>query len=307
MEFAALQCPAIDGIKRPFVLALEMLDNVLKKPYRSQAAVLLAAVPTVFQVHLLALVGLVTVLLSVVERHHTALDLVLDRIVRPSQMLGYAVNRPAIFQSNFNFVSFFTQKVLTFSMFCGIIGIVHSDDPFGIVVSATSILPQNRYYGYSFLKTNYCNFILQRANEEKIEANSKEQKRKFALWIKESTLDLTKQYREQADCKSQSEFIEKAIRFYVEYLAMENCSYIVPNIITSTLKDITKESDNRQGRLLFKIAVELSMLANIIAGERKFPPHQIADLRAECINEVKRLNGTLTFEEAVEWQNSYSR
>ena len=53
-------------------------------------------------------------------------------------------------------------------------------------------------------------------NEEKIEANSKEQKRKFALWIKESTLDLTKQYREQADCKSQSEFIEKAIRFYVE-------------------------------------------------------------------------------------------
>ena len=144
-------------------------------------------------------------------------------------------------------------------------------------------------------------------NEEKIEANSKEQKRKFALWIKESTLDLTKQYREQADCKSQREFIEKAIRFYVEYLAMENCSDIVPNIITSTLKDITKESDNRQGRLLFKIAVELSMLANIIAGERKFPPHQIADLRAECINEVKRLNGTLTFEEAVEWQNSYSR
>lgn len=64
---------------------------------------------------------------------------------------------------------------------------------------------------------------------------------------------------------------------------------------------------SEEGRLLFKIAVELSMLANIIAGERKFPPHQIADLRAECINEVKRLNGMLTFEEAVEWQNSYSR
>ena len=48
-------------------------------------------------------------------------------------------------------------------------------------------------------------------------------------------------------------------------------------------------------------------IENIIAGERKFPPHQVVDLRAECINEVKRLNGTLTFEEAVEWQNSYSR
>ena len=53
-------------------------------------------------------------------------------------------------------------------MFCGIIGIVHSDDPFRIVVLANSILPQNRYYGYSFLKTYYCNFILQRAKEKKL-------------------------------------------------------------------------------------------------------------------------------------------
>ena len=49
-------------------------------------------------------------------------------------MLGNAVDRPPILQTNFNFVSFFAQKVLTFSVFCGIIGIVHSDDPFGIVV-----------------------------------------------------------------------------------------------------------------------------------------------------------------------------
>ena len=37
-------------------------------------------------------------------------------------------------------------------MFCGIIDIVHSDDSFRIVVSATPILSQNSYYGYSFLK-----------------------------------------------------------------------------------------------------------------------------------------------------------
>ena len=134
MEFSALQCPAITGVKGPFVVTLEMLNDVLKKPYRSQAAVLLAAVPTVFQVYLLALVGLVAVLFPIVERHHTARDLILDGVVRTSQMLGYAVNRPTIFQSNLDFVPFFAQKVLTFSVFCGIIGIVHSDDPFGIVV-----------------------------------------------------------------------------------------------------------------------------------------------------------------------------
>ena len=151
-ELTAFKGLALTGVERPFVITLEMLDDVLKKPYRSQATVLLAAVSAFSQIHLLALVGLVTVLFAIVERHGSTLDLVLDRIVRPPQMLGYAVGRPAVFQSNFNFVSFFAQKVLTFSMFCGIIGTVHSDDPFGIVVSATSILPQNRYYGYSFFE-----------------------------------------------------------------------------------------------------------------------------------------------------------
>jgi len=50
-ELAVRQCLAITGIKRPFVFALEMLDDVLKKPYRSQATVLLAAVSAVFQIH----------------------------------------------------------------------------------------------------------------------------------------------------------------------------------------------------------------------------------------------------------------
>ena len=134
MEFSALQCPAITGVKGPFVVTLEMLNDVLKKPYRSQAAVLLAAVSAVLQIHLLPLVGLVTVLLPIVERHHTTHDLILDCIVRPSQMLGDSVDRPAVFQSNLDLGPFFAQKMLTFSVFCGIIGIVHSDDPFGIVV-----------------------------------------------------------------------------------------------------------------------------------------------------------------------------
>ena len=50
--------------------------------------------------------------------------------------------------------------MLTFSVFCGIIGIVHSDDPFELMFGY-SILLQIRYYGYLFLKTLYCNFILQ--------------------------------------------------------------------------------------------------------------------------------------------------
>ena len=55
-EFSAFKSLAIAGVKRPFVLTLEMLYDILKESYRCQAAVLLAAVSAVFQVHLLALV-----------------------------------------------------------------------------------------------------------------------------------------------------------------------------------------------------------------------------------------------------------
>ena len=45
--------------------------------------------------------------------------------------------------------------------------------------------------------------------------NRKEVKRKFALWIKESTLDMVQNIYKEDNCSSRSEFIEKAIIFYV--------------------------------------------------------------------------------------------
>lgn len=110
-----------------------MLHDVLKKANGSQTTVLFTAVFAVFQINPLAFVCFVTLNLTVVERHGSTLDLVLDGVVRSSQMLGNAVDRLSILATNFNFVSFFAQKMLIFSVFCGIIGIVHSDDPFELV------------------------------------------------------------------------------------------------------------------------------------------------------------------------------
>lgn len=81
----------------------------------------------------------------------------------------------------------------------------------------------------------------------------KEPKRKFALWVKESSLELVRKLYKEDNCSSQSEFIEKAILFYAGYLsAEENRSYL-PNVVTSTLKSIVAESDNRQNRMLLSL------------------------------------------------------
>ena len=130
--------------------------------------------------------------------------------------------------------------------------------------------------------------------------NRKEVKRKFALWIKESTLDMVQNIYKEDNCSSRSEFIEKAIIFYVGYLSSNDNSQYLPNVVTSTLKSIVAESDNRMSRLIFKLAVELAMTMNIIASSQD--KMTLTKLRGECVKEVKRLNGSFSFDDAYDWQ-----
>lgn len=126
---------------------------------------------------------------------------------------------------------------------------------------------------------------------------------RFALYTDEATLDLVEQNYKEDGCGCKSEYISKAIHYYAELHSLKDCSNVIPDIITSTLKDITRESDNRQGRLLFKIAVELTILQNIMAATNNIDVAQLDRVRAICVNEVKKLNGIISFDEAVRWQS----
>ncbi len=132
--------------------------------------------------------------------------------------------------------------------------------------------------------------------------NRKETKRKFALWIKESSLDLVKKLHKDNNCSSQSEFIEKAILFYAGYLSTEDNKSYLPNVVTSTLKGIVAESDNRMSRMLFKLSVEMAVMMNVLASMQDIDKLSLERLRGECVKEVKRLNGNFSFSDAVDWQ-----
>lgn len=127
-------------------------------------------------------------------------------------------------------------------------------------------------------------------------------KRKFALWAKESTLELAKKHYKADNCSSQSEFIEKAIVFYAGYLSAEDNRAYLPSMIVSTLKGIVAESEHKQGRALFKLAVEMAIMMNLIAAKFDVDELMLERLRGACVAEVKRLNGNFTFEDALNWQ-----
>lgn len=129
-----------------------------------------------------------------------------------------------------------------------------------------------------------------------------ENKKKFALWVYPETLEnVGKIYRED-NCVSKSEFIEKAINFYIGYLTSKDNSAYLPQVVISTLKSIVAESDNKQNRMMFKFAVELAILQNLVAASQDIDSLSLERLRGECVKEVKRLNGGFSFEDALSWQ-----
>jgi hypothetical protein len=127
-------------------------------------------------------------------------------------------------------------------------------------------------------------------------------KEKFLLWAHPETLELVKNNYKKAECKSQSQYIERAIQYYTGRVTAEDDNSYLPVAMLSNMKAISDESDNRISRLLFKFAVEQAMLMNIIAASHGIDKVTLEKLRVECIKEVKRLNGSFDFQKALEWQ-----
>lgn len=129
-----------------------------------------------------------------------------------------------------------------------------------------------------------------------------QEKKKFVLWAYPDTLDkVTELYREDS-CRTKSAFIEKAIRYYVGHLIAKDDTSYLPNAFLSNMEGLVIDSEHRISRNLFKIAVEMAMMMNILASMQDIDPISLQRLRGECVWEVKRLNGNFTFEDAVEWQ-----
>ena len=129
-----------------------------------------------------------------------------------------------------------------------------------------------------------------------------DKKNKFALYIHDSVLDIARQWYERDNCSSMREFIEKAVQFYGGYVASEHNPNYFPNIVISTMKAVMRDSENRQNRNLFRIAVELGMLMNVMAATHDIDKDALDKLRGDCIEEIKRINGTLSIDTAVKWQ-----
>jgi len=131
----------------------------------------------------------------------------------------------------------------------------------------------------------------------------RETKIQMPLWIYPSTEEHIENMYEADNCKSPSEFIEKAIIFYIGFLKQEKNVNYLSSRITSSVEAVVHGAEQRLGRNLFKIAVEVGKLAHTVAAANDVDDDTLRELHDMCVDEVRHINGVIDFESAVKFQN----
>ena len=127
-------------------------------------------------------------------------------------------------------------------------------------------------------------------------------KKRTAVWLYPETIEKMDSLLEGDNCKSRSEFIDKALNFYMGYLVSEDTTGYLSKILISAMQGIMKETENRNANNLFRLSVEMSMMMNILAAGLEISDEELRSLRGRCVQQVKKTRGKVSMEEAIKFQ-----
>lgn len=117
--------------------------------------------------------------------------------------------------------------------------------------------------------------------------------------IEQEVVDKLEKHYKDDGSRSKSEFVERAINFYCGYVTAENYREFFPKVVLSTIQGTLDSFENRMATLLFKMAVELSVLNRVTAATVDVEELNLTRLRGRCVDDVKRINGCISFDQAV--------
>ena len=82
----------------------------------------------------------------------------------------------------------------------------------------------------------------------------------------------------------------------------EDTSEYLSQALVDTLQGIVADNSNRLRAMIFKWCVELNMMGHTIAAHFRADPINRRELRAYAVDEVKRTNGQISFDRALDQQ-----
>lgn len=134
--------------------------------------------------------------------------------------------------------------------------------------------------------------------------DEKSNKIRTGFYLEKALLDECDFFLEQSNSRSRNDFVKKAIEFYLGHLkADDNVEYLAP-AIKKLVTAAVSASEEKTSRLLFKIAVELGKISNMLAAANEVDDETLRELHIMCLDEVRKINGIITYDSAARFQRN---
>ena len=123
------------------------------------------------------------------------------------------------------------------------------------------------------------------------------------FYLEKALIEECDKMLEAADVRSRNEFISKALKFYLGYLKTNQAEDYQLQSVSSMISGTIQDTENRLARMDFKLAVEIAKLSHIMASVYEVDTETLKKLHQKCVEEVKRINGAIWFEDVYRYQN----
>ena len=129
-------------------------------------------------------------------------------------------------------------------------------------------------------------------------------KQRYTIWLTKDAIEKSDAGTQLDGLPSRSDFIEKAIHFYSGYIFAERHADFLSDVVLDSMKGLVSATENRLARMLFKVAVELAKLEQMLATVNDMDKETMQRLHVRCVQDVKRINGILRMEDATKFQRN---
>ena len=126
-----------------------------------------------------------------------------------------------------------------------------------------------------------------------------DEKIKFLMRIDPATDRKIKAAMPLANCRSQNEFVEKALRQYCGRLHAERTSAYLPHALQEMLEGTLGVFGDRLGKLLFKLVVEHNMTNHLLGGDIDMTRDEYNKMRGNSVREVAGTHGSISFRDVL--------
>ena len=120
-----------------------------------------------------------------------------------------------------------------------------------------------------------------------------ENKKRYAFNMTPSKDNKIKAAMILSGTKNRSYFINEAIDFYISYLYAEQSVDCLSPIINRSLKNVIAGTERSMCEMLFKLAVEMGVMSDVISDE--YSAEQIDEIRKRIAQSVAETNGIIQF------------